>query len=95
MDQEKEIALKVFYNICSAWGLSATERSELLGNPENQLERISYTIGIYKALHTIFTNNKQSDAWIKKPNREFGHQTALEVMIEDPQRVRRYLDAQL
>lgn len=90
-----EKALKVFYSICNDWGLDEKERADLLGESDDQLDRISYTFNIYKSLHTIFENSQQADDWIKKPNREFDGQTALQVMIEDPRKVSRYLDAQL
>jgi len=32
------------------------------------LERISYVIGIYRALHTIFPDPKQADTWIRRAN---------------------------
>src|SRR5437016_2904952 len=32
------------------------------------LERISYLLGIFKALHILLPNESAADAWIKKPN---------------------------
>lgn len=32
------------------------------------LERISYVLGIYRALHTIFPDPLQADSWIRRPN---------------------------
>ena len=62
------------------------------------LERVSYIAGIYKALHLLFPQPDQANAWLKKPNSAFAGQSALDVMlagsIVDLARVRRYLDAQ-
>lgn len=60
------------------------------------LERVSYVLGIYKALQVLFSNPNQADAWIKKPNVAFGGQSALEHAlggrVVDLAHVRRYLD---
>ena len=34
----------------------------------DQLDRISYLLGIYKALHVLFTRPEQADSWIRRPN---------------------------
>jgi len=61
------------------------------------LERISYVLGIRKALMILFQNKEQADAWINKPNGDFGDESALDAMlggsITDLARVRQYLDA--
>jgi uncharacterized protein (DUF2384 family) len=60
------------------------------------LERVSYVLGIYKALQLLFSNPGQADAWMKKPNAAFGNQSALERAlggrVVDLAHVRRYLD---
>ena len=64
------------------------------------LERISYLLGIYKALQILFPNTEQADAWLHRPNRTplFGGQSALDRMlsgnVSDLYVVRQYLDAQ-
>lgn len=64
------------------------------------LERISYLLGIWKALQLLFPDPAQADAWLRKPNRSplFGGQSALERMLSgnvaDLYVVRQYLDAQ-
>lgn len=64
------------------------------------LERISYLLGIYKALQILFPDPAQADAWLHKPNQSalFGGQSALERMlsgnVSDLYVVRQYLDAQ-
>ena len=68
--------------------------------PHDVLERISYILGIYKALHLIFGNEQQADAWINRANAAplFGGRSALDRMlggqVADLFVVRQYLDAQ-
>jgi hypothetical protein len=63
------------------------------------LERISYIMGIYKALHILLPATA-ADLWIKKNNTAplFGGRPALEKMLAghvvDLADVRRYLDAE-
>ncbi len=64
------------------------------------LDRISYLLGIYKALHLLLPSPHAADTWVKKPNAAplFHGQSALERMLGgslvDLADVRRYLDAQ-
>lgn len=64
------------------------------------LERISYVLGIYKALHILFANPAQADGWIKRANEAqlFAGASALDRMmggqVADLYVVRKYLDAQ-
>jgi uncharacterized protein (DUF2384 family) len=64
------------------------------------LERISYLLGIFKALHILLPHEDAADAWIKKPNTApiFGGKSALDRMlsgrVSDLYVVRQYLDAQ-
>ena len=64
------------------------------------LERISYVMGIYKALHILLPTSEAADSWVKKPNKAsmFAGKTALERMraghVIDLADVRRYLDAE-
>jgi hypothetical protein len=64
------------------------------------LERISYVMGIYKALRILLPTEEAANAWVKKPNtaRGFGGKSALERMcagrVVDLADVRRYLDAE-
>jgi len=59
-------------------------------------ERVSYVIGIHKALQILFIDAAQADAWVSKPNEAFGGRTALERMtagnVSDLHAVRAYLD---
>ena len=68
--------------------------------PHDVIERISYILGIYKALHILFADEAQADGWVKRPNDGplFGGRSALERMlggqVADLYVVRQYLDAQ-
>lgn len=63
------------------------------------LERLSYILGIYKALQILLPDATAADAWVKKPNDAplFGGRSALERMlggnVADLLAVRQYLDA--
>ena len=64
------------------------------------LERISYLLGIFKALTILFPQPDRADAWLRRPNSApaFGGKSALERMLSgnvaDLYVVRQYLDAQ-
>jgi hypothetical protein len=61
------------------------------------LERISYVLGIYKALKLLLPNPQQADTWMKRPNAAFGGRSALDHAlggkVVDLAAVRVYLDA--
>jgi Antitoxin Xre-like helix-turn-helix domain/Antitoxin Xre/MbcA/ParS C-terminal toxin-binding domain len=61
------------------------------------LRRISYLLGIYKALQILYQDAELADAWIGRPNAAFGGQSALERMLAgdmtDLAAVRAQLDA--
>ncbi|MBE0362152.1 hypothetical protein PULV_a3958 [Pseudoalteromonas ulvae UL12] len=62
------------------------------------LERISYVMGIYKALGILFPTREQADAWPHKPNKAFNGETAIQFMLKGSiinlSDMRRYLDSQ-
>ncbi|WIG56702.1 MAG: hypothetical protein OJF61_002490 [Rhodanobacteraceae bacterium] len=64
------------------------------------LERVSYLLGIFKALAILFPQPDRADAWLRKPNSAptFGGKSALDRMLSgnvaDLFVVRQYLDAQ-
>jgi uncharacterized protein (DUF2384 family) len=64
--------------------------------PRDLKARLSNLMGIHKALRIIFTEPARAYGWVKRPNDNFGGQTALDVMLRgdltDLMRVRRYLD---
>lgn len=68
--------------------------------PKDALERISYLLGIYKALQILLPETKAADEWVHKANSAppFGGRSALERMLSgqvaDLFVVRQYLDAE-
>jgi len=69
--------------------------------PHDTLERLSYLLGIYKALQILFADPERADGWLRRPNSDpvFGGGPALGRMlsgqVSDLYVVRQYLDAQL
>ncbi len=63
---------------------------------KDTLERLSYLAGIYKSIQVLFSDPIQWKDWVRKPNRDFGGQSALDRMLAgrvvDLVDVRRYLD---
>lgn len=68
--------------------------------PPDTLERLSYLLGIYKALQLLFPDPQRADEWLRRPNdaAPFGGRSALERMLSgqvaDLYVVRQYLDAE-
>jgi hypothetical protein len=68
--------------------------------PRDTLERLSYLLGIYKALQLLLPDAHAADEWLRRPNEAplFGGRSALERMLSgnvaDLYIVRQYLDAQ-
>jgi hypothetical protein len=73
------------------------KRGEVGAVPHDTVQRLSYVLGIYKALQILFKDRRQAAAWVRKPNAAFGGQSALDRMlggdVTDLAAVRRYLDA--
>lgn len=73
------------------------KRGEVNTVPYDTIERISYVLGIFKALEYLYTIPENADSWIKKPNTSFGGQSALDRMMGgsllDLATVRSYLDS--
>lgn len=108
--------LCAFFNIAKDWKLSTDEQICLLGVPRSTffkwredmsgrlshdtLERLSYILGIYKALQILIPDPTLADSWIKRPNEDplFSGKSALTRMlsgnVSDLYVVRQYLDAQ-
>lgn len=107
-ERTKRIGLQTFFRIMGTWGLHEDEGLRLLGldhMPEasaltvDQLERISHTLAIFRALHTLL-NEASADAWIQKPNQAplFGGKAALDLLNTGTQgfrEVRLYLTGQV
>ncbi len=64
--------------------LDAWQRGDYAEVSEDVLIRISYVLGIYKALHTIFPNERSADGWVTAPNSapRFAGRPAIDVMME-------------
>jgi len=110
------VALKAFFGITHKWHLTSEQECKLLGASkatfyrwkkqkqgelsQDTLERISYVLGIYKALRILLPNEKAANQWIHKPNSAplFGGNSALDKLLVgrviDLADVRRYLDAE-
>ena len=107
-------AMEAFTSLAEAWDISTDDQIKLLGSPgrstffkwkkeggaipRDAIERISHLLGIYKALQILLPDPTSADEWIKKKNRYFSDQSALDVMlggdVVDIYRVRQFLDAQ-
>ena len=77
-------ALRTFFRLADAWGLSIHEQTVLLGVARTTLyqwkqgrvapldrhllERLSHLFGIYSALQILFPATRRADEWVKKPN---------------------------
>ncbi len=113
-DVQERTALETFLRIADAWGLTADQQIVLLGSParstffkwkkeggalpRDTLERISHVFGIYKCLNILIPNPARADEWVKRKNKYWDDQSALDRMLTgkmaDLIDVRRYLDAQ-
>jgi hypothetical protein len=113
-DVQERTALDTFIKIAEAWGLTTEQQIVLLGSPARStffkwkkeggalpgdtLERISHVFSIYKCLNILFPDAGRADEWIKRQNKYWLGQSALDHMMSGTMAniidVRRYLDAQ-
>lgn len=76
-------------------------RGEIGSADGETLRRVSYLLGIYKAIHTLLPNPDRANAWIRAANSAplFHGKSALDRMLggraADLHAVRAYLDPQL
>lgn len=111
------IGLRVFFNIAREWELAEHEQTALLGVSQatldqwrqddiepldrDKVERLSYILGIYKALQILFPSTERHVRWLRAPNSAplFNGRTALDRMtagrVSDLYVVRQYLDSHL
>jgi hypothetical protein len=65
--------------------------------PYDTVRRVSYVLGIYKALQILYADPALADGWVKRPNAAFGGRSALARMlggdVADLAAVRGHLDA--
>jgi uncharacterized protein (DUF2384 family) len=107
-------AVDGFFAIVDKWQLSMERASDLLGGmprstvyklktaagtlSQDELTRISYIVGIYKALHILLPDDP-ADRWMTRPNDNFlfGGQAPLDFVVRAGipglQQVRSLLDA--
>jgi len=111
--ERARVAMKFFFGLMKKWACSPEQQAKLLGLApaqlnddfsvtqqvsEDSLIRISYLMGIHRALRTIFRDSLAAYSWVSKPNTApiFGGGSALDLMmkgrISDLQTVRNYLD---
>lgn len=102
------VGLRAYFRMTGLWGIGEEEAAGLLGFDHRPVEgdigveplkRISHTIAIFRALHTLLSEGP-ANAWIRKPNtaEPFGGEPALELLrtgTEGFETVRRYLAAAL
>ena len=81
--------------------LQSWRAGRVSGINRDTLERISYLLGIFKAINIQLPEQKRADAWVRAPNKAplFGGRSALDRMtagnVGDLAVVRQYLDGQL
>lgn len=112
-DQDRQ-ALQTFLKIAELWDLTSEQQVVLLGSParstffkwkkdggalpSDTLERISHLLSIYKCLTILFPDPNRADGWVRRANKYWNDQSALDRMLSgkmaDIIDVRRYLDAQ-
>ena len=112
--ESSQSALELFFALAEKWSLTADQQIRLLGSPARStffkwkkegglisgdtFERISHLLSIYKALQILFPDPDRADAWLRRPNKYFEEDSALDVMLggklSDIYRVRVYVDAQ-
>jgi hypothetical protein len=77
-------ALRTFFRLADAWGLTIAEQTTLLGVARTTLyqwkqgkvgpldrhllERLSHLFGIYSSLQILFPVAARADDWLRKPN---------------------------
>ncbi len=73
-------------------------RADLSRVPRDTRQRLSMLMGIHKGLRVLFKEPARGTAWLRKPNRAFGGQSALARLLAgeilDLAAVRSYLDAE-
>ncbi len=75
----------------------AWRKGEVGRLPNDVVRRVGYVAGIYKALQILYSDSRQADEWVHRPNRHFGGRAPLERMaagdVTDLAAVRSYLDS--
>lgn len=98
LNAEEKIAL---LGLSGPGALSRLEQNPAQRITRDQVERISYVIGIYNGLHGLFSDRARAVAWLRAPNKAhpFGGSTALTRMtagnVSDLYVVRKFIDTML
>jgi hypothetical protein len=113
---DPRVALRAFMRLADRWELARPQRARLLRVSEksiaryeaapphdldaDKLERISYLLGIYRGVNTIFGDKSAAATdWLRLPNSAFGGMTPLDRMLAgnvgDLAFVRAYVDRQV
>ena len=98
LDEKEQMSL---LGLTSRSTLQSWKAGKVSRLDRDKLERISYILGIYKALHILLPVRQIADEWVHQPNTApiFGGRSALDRMtagnVADLQIVRQYLDAEL
>ncbi|MEM7222859.1 MAG: MbcA/ParS/Xre antitoxin family protein [Pseudomonadota bacterium] len=74
------------------------KRGSVAKLPHDTVRRLSYLMGIHKALRLLFKEPERGYQWVRKANQAFGGQSAIARMlagdVTDLAAVRRYLDGE-
>lgn len=89
--RNSSIALAAFHRLADRWHRTDRDRATLLGldidEPvirsltDDKERRISYLLGIFTRLHDILGPTDLADAWVLRPNSDFGGGTPLDRML--------------
>ena len=57
------------------------KRGEIGAIPHDTIQRLSYVLGIHKALQILYREPALADAWVKRPSAAFADRSALDRML--------------
>lgn len=63
-EQQRSVLGSPNKTVFTQWSITKTAKNL----NDDVLTRISFILGIYKALHSLFTDSTAADGWIKRPN---------------------------
>lgn len=98
-EQQTKLLGEISNSTYHDWKKKVEEKKDLKLHKDT-LERISYILGIYKALNILLPSKEAANLWVHKNNAAplFNDQTALDKMLAgnvvDLADVRRYLDSE-
>jgi len=86
--EERARLLQVSVPVLEGW-CADTQSAQL---ETSQLERISFLLGIFIALHTMYGGQALADDWPKKQNTDFGERRPLDRMFDGIDGIREVRD---